>query len=118
MWKRLTAAIATTLAWGVRGYQLAVSPLLPPSCRFTPTCSNYTIEALERRGLFAGSYLAARRLLRCHPFHPGGYDPVERTGNQADQADLAGCTGQAGQADQADQAGRTISRTTRFTTLG
>ena len=103
MWKRLTAAVATTLAWGVRGYQLAVSPLLPPSCRFTPTCSNYTIEALERRGLIAGSYLAARRLLRCHPFHPGGYDPVERTGNQADQA---------------DQADRTISRTTRFTTLG
>ena len=119
MWKRLTAAIATTLAWGVRGYQLAVSPLLPPSCRFTPTCSNYTIEALERRGLFTGSYLAVRRLLRCHPFHPGGYDPVERPGNQADQAGhMAGCTDQAGHADQADQADRTISRTTRFTTLG
>lgn len=80
MWKRLTAAIATALAWVVRGYQHAVSPFLPPSCRFTPTCSNYTIEALKRRGPFAGSYLAVRRLLRCHPFHPGGYDPVERPG--------------------------------------
>ncbi len=116
MWKRLTAAIATTLAWGVRGYQLAVSPLLPPSCRFTPTCSNYTIEALERRGLFAGSYLAARRLLRCHPFHPGGYDPVDRPGNQAEH--LAGCMDQADQEGHADQADHTICRTTRFTTPG
>ena len=78
MWKRLTTAITTTLVWGVRGYRLAVSPHLPPSCRFTPTCSKYAIEALERKGLFVGSYLAIRRLLRCHPFHPGGYDPVER----------------------------------------
>lgn len=78
MWKRLTTAITTTLVWGVRGYRLAISPLLPPSCRFTPTCSNYAIEALERKGLFAGTRKAAWRLLRCHPFHPGGYDPVER----------------------------------------
>ena len=78
MWKRLTRAITTTLVWGVRGYRLAVSPLLPPSCRFTPTCSNYAIEALERKGLFTGIRMAAWRLLRCHPFHPGGYDPVER----------------------------------------
>ena len=80
MWKRLTTAITTTLVWGVRGYQLAVSPLLPPSCRFTPTCSKYAIEALERKGPFNGTWLAVRRLLRCHPFHPGGFDPVERPG--------------------------------------
>ncbi len=78
MWKRLTTALASTLVWGVRGYQFAVSPFLPPSCRFTPTCSKYAIEALERRGPFAGTGLAVLRLLRCHPFHPGGYDPVER----------------------------------------
>ncbi len=78
MWKRLTRAITTTLVWGVRGYRLAVSPLLPPSCRFTPTCSKYTIEALESKGLFVGTRMAVWRLLRCHPFHPGGYDPVER----------------------------------------
>ncbi|MCY3711689.1 MAG: membrane protein insertion efficiency factor YidD [Gemmatimonadetes bacterium] len=78
MWKRLTRAITTTLVWGVRGYRLVISPLLPPSCRFTPTCSNYAIEALERKGLFAGTRMAVWRLLRCHPFHPGGYDPVEQ----------------------------------------
>lgn len=78
MWKRLTRAITTALVWGVRGYRLVISPLLPPSCRFTPTCSNYAIEALERKGLFAGTRMAMWRLLRCHPFHPGGYDPVER----------------------------------------
>lgn len=83
MWKRLTRAITTALVWGVRGYRLAISPLLPPSCRFTPTCSNYAIEALERKGLFAGTRMAAWRLLRCHPFHPGGYDPVERPARPA-----------------------------------
>jgi putative membrane protein insertion efficiency factor len=61
----------------IRGYQLAVSPLLPPSCRFTPTCSEYTMEAIKKYGAVRGSYLGARRLLRCHPFHPGGYDPVK-----------------------------------------
>ena len=100
MWKRLTTAITTTLVWGVRGYRLAVSPLLPPSCRFTPTCSNYAIEALERKGLFAGTYLAVRRLLRCHPFHPGGYDPVERPASQE------GSEGQEGSASQAGTDGQ------------
>ena len=61
----------------IRGYQLAVSPLLPPSCRFTPTCSQYTMEAIKKYGAVRGSYMGARRLLRCHPFHPGGYDPVK-----------------------------------------
>ena len=92
MRKRLTTAITTTLVWGVRGYRLAVSPHLPPSCRFTPTCSKYAIEALERKGLFVGTYLAIRRLLRCHPFHPGGYDPVERPASQ----DCSGGPGQSG----------------------
>lgn len=60
----------------IRVYQLLISPLLPPSCRFTPTCSDYTMQAIEKYGALRGIYLGARRLLRCHPFHPGGYDPV------------------------------------------
>jgi hypothetical protein len=61
----------------IRFYQLLISPLIPPSCRFTPTCSHYAIEAIEMHGLLRGSYLAGRRILRCHPFHKGGYDPVK-----------------------------------------
>ena len=61
----------------IRGYQLAISPLLPPSCRFTPTCSEYALKAIKKYGALRGVYLGARRLLRCHPFHPGGYDPVK-----------------------------------------
>ena len=61
----------------IRGYQLVISPMLPPSCRFTPTCSVYTMEAIRRYGALRGSYMGVRRLLRCHPFHPGGYDPVK-----------------------------------------
>jgi len=57
-------------------YQKLVSPMLPPSCRFVPTCSQYAKDAIVKFGITRGSYLAARRILRCHPFHPGGYDPV------------------------------------------
>lgn len=60
----------------VRGYQVVLSPLLPSTCRFYPSCSAYAVEALERHGAWRGTKLAARRLARCHPFHPGGYDPV------------------------------------------
>jgi hypothetical protein len=61
----------------LRTYQLVISPLLPPACRFTPTCSAYAIEAIQEYGALRGFYLSVRRLLRCHPFHPGGYDPVK-----------------------------------------
>ena len=60
----------------VRGYRLFVSPLLPAACRYYPTCSAYAIEAIEKHGALNGSWLALRRLARCHPFRPGGYDPV------------------------------------------
>lgn len=60
----------------IRGYQKFLSPGLPPSCRFHPSCSQYTLEAVERYGFVKGSWLGARRLVRCHPFNPGGHDPV------------------------------------------
>jgi putative membrane protein insertion efficiency factor len=59
----------------IRVYQLAASPF-PSPCRFTPTCSTYAIGAIERHGLLKGGWLAVRRILRCHPFHAGGHDPV------------------------------------------
>ncbi len=66
-----------TLIGLVRLYKLVVSPLLPPSCRFHPSCSAYAAEALARYGPLRGGALAAKRLARCHPWNPGGYDPVE-----------------------------------------
>jgi uncharacterized protein len=60
----------------IRGYRLWVSPLLPATCRYYPTCSAYAIQALEKHGAIAGTWLAVRRIARCHPFRPGGYDPV------------------------------------------
>lgn len=60
----------------IRFYQLAISPMTPPSCRYFPTCSNYALEAIEKYGALKGGWLAVRRILRCHPFRPGGYDPV------------------------------------------
>jgi len=61
----------------IRLYRLIISPLLPISCRFSPTCSAYAVEAIEKYGSIMGLYLTLRRLFKCHPFHPGGYDPVE-----------------------------------------
>jgi len=58
-------------------YRYMISPLFPQSCRFEPTCSEYARQAIERYGVLRGTYRATRRLARCHPFHPGGYDPVE-----------------------------------------
>ena len=60
----------------IRGYQLAISPWLGRNCRFHPTCSQYTLEAIERHGAVKGLWLGVRRVSRCHPFHPGGHDPV------------------------------------------
>jgi putative membrane protein insertion efficiency factor len=66
----------TLLSWLLRAYQVTISPLLGPRCRFYPSCSNYAIEALRVHGAGRGSWLAARRICRCHPWHPGGVDPV------------------------------------------
>lgn len=68
--------IARLLVLLVRAYRRLVSPALPPACRFYPSCSAYALTALERHGAARGSYLTVKRLLRCHPFHPGGIDPV------------------------------------------
>jgi putative membrane protein insertion efficiency factor len=62
--------------WLIRLYQRLISPALPPSCRFYPTCSHYAYEAIDRYGLLKGGAMAVGRLSRCHPFNPGGYDPV------------------------------------------
>jgi putative membrane protein insertion efficiency factor len=61
---------------GLRFYKARISPQLPPACRYTPTCSEYAIEAIERRGVVVGGFLAAKRVLSCNPFSRGGYDPV------------------------------------------
>lgn len=61
----------------IKFYRLFLSPLKPPTCRFIPTCSEYALIAFERYGVIRGGYLTIRRLLKCHPFHPGGYDPVK-----------------------------------------
>lgn len=72
----LRQTVGLALIYLVRLYQLLISPMLGPHCRFHPTCSHYAIEAIERHGAAKGFYLAIRRLARCHPWHPGGLDPV------------------------------------------
>ena len=66
----------TLLIAAVRAYQYALRPMLGANCRFYPSCSDYAREAIERHGALNGSWLATRRLCRCHPYHPGGFDPV------------------------------------------
>lgn len=69
----------TLLILPIRGYQYVISPMMASRCRFYPSCSSYAIEAIERHGALKGGYLAARRLLRCHPFGASGLDPVPET---------------------------------------
>lgn len=72
----------------IRGYRSFISPVFPPSCRFQPTCSQYAIEAIERFGTIKGSWLAVRRILRCHPLNRGGYDPVPPLNRKQETNDL------------------------------
>lgn len=67
------------LIFFVKAYKLVISPYLPPSCRFEPSCSTYAVQALETHGALKGSWLSLRRILRCHPWNEGGYDPVPGT---------------------------------------
>lgn len=61
----------------IRIYRKYISPVKPPTCRFHPTCSQYALESLEKHGIIVGTYKSLIRILKCHPFHPGGYDPVK-----------------------------------------
>lgn len=74
--------LATTI---IRGYQLLISPILGPRCRFNPTCSYYAIEAIRVHGVMKGSWLAGKRILKCHPLHPGGEDPVPNKKHRCDK---------------------------------
>ena len=67
---------ATCAVLAIRGYQRFISPAFPPQCRFTPTCSAYALTSIERYGLLRGGWMAIKRVARCHPWNPGGYDPV------------------------------------------
>ena len=73
----------------VRLYQNLISPLLPPTCRYEPTCSQYMIDAVSRRGLIRGTWLGLKRLARCHPWGGGGYDPVPSSGKSSTGPDPA-----------------------------
>ena len=70
------SVVAWLMMLPVKAYRIVVSPLLGPTCRFSPSCSTYALEALRVHGALRGSWLTVRRIGRCHPFHPGGYDPV------------------------------------------
>ncbi|WP_320068329.1 membrane protein insertion efficiency factor YidD [Micromonospora sp. RTGN7] len=80
---------ARVLTWPIVAYRRWISPALPARCRFHPSCSAYAIEAVSRHGALRGAGLTVRRLSRCHPFHPGGYDPVPEPGGRR-RADATG----------------------------
>ncbi len=77
--KRSVNPLARVLTWPVLFYRYAISPLIPSRCRYTPTCSEYTLEALEKHGPLYGSWLSLKRIVRCHPWGSHGYDPVPHT---------------------------------------
>ncbi|MEK9775144.1 MAG: membrane protein insertion efficiency factor YidD [Quisquiliibacterium sp.] len=79
LWARPAAALAWLISLPIRGYRYAISPMLPASCRFFPSCSEYALESLRRHGPLAGGWLTVTRLCRCHPWNPGGVDPVPDT---------------------------------------
>jgi hypothetical protein len=74
--KEITKILAVPFIWLVRFYQAAISPYLPPSCRYTPTCSQYTVEALKKHGIIKGGWLSIKRIVSCNPWGGHGHDPV------------------------------------------
>jgi putative membrane protein insertion efficiency factor len=103
-----TRLLLVPVLWLLRFYQLFLSPLKPPSCRFYPVCSAYSILAFKRHGLWRGAYLTMRRLARCHPFHPGGYDPVpevddDRKGAEVKSADKKGADKKSAEETSAEE---------------
>jgi putative membrane protein insertion efficiency factor len=82
----MSRALVMLLRGGLRAYQLVLSPVLGPACRFSPSCSEYAREALQLHGVRRGSWLAVARLARCHPFAAGGFDPVPLPGARAFEA--------------------------------
>lgn len=72
----MNTVVAFVLAVAIRAYRYLISPLLGPTCRFAPSCSAYALEAIERHGPWVGAWIAMRRIARCHPWNPGGHDPV------------------------------------------
>jgi uncharacterized protein len=95
--RKRPSAAAWLLILLLNGYRRFVSPLLAPRCRFYPSCSAYALEAVQLHGALRGSWLAARRLSRCHPFHAGGLDPVPAPRQKAGAAEAASVPGAAGQ---------------------
>jgi len=77
MFSMLKKVLKVLLIFAIRFYQKNISPALPAYCRFYPTCSQYALEAIERYGPFKGLFMAVLRVLKCHPLHPGGFDPVK-----------------------------------------
>ena len=88
--RHLSQRVAVAL---LRAYKWAISPMFPPACRYTPTCSEYAIEAIDRFGVVRGGWKAFTRILRCHPFVKGGYDPVVREPRAHDQRLTTNCHG-------------------------
>lgn len=86
MLRLLKKILTQVLLAPVYFYRFAISPLLPPSCRYTPTCSQYTIEALKKHGPFKGSYLSAKRIISCNPWGGSGYDPVPELKKKKDKS--------------------------------
>ena len=74
--KKISEILVKIVLYVIRGYQILLSPFLPDSCRFIPSCSHYAYQAILRHGIIKGGGLSLKRLIKCHPFHPGGFDPV------------------------------------------